>query len=191
MSGLRPELLYDKFVIHDSVSDMCYGEHCGFININQITDEFVIKYSKFQMKKVECLKEEYNNRVVAYKKVCDKFDLDHTKYMTSQHLVWRELAYMHLNIFSNSKHVTTQEYKYIEGSFTFGILYCKPGIYHTLFDYDINSAYSYCMQLDNFKFPITQGIVYHAYDINDEYIGIWKLKIMGSHPFWKNSHGNY
>jgi len=136
------------------------------------------------------LKAEYEMRKKDLNELCDLFHVEASAYMYNEKILTRAILYENIKYLQDCDHVTIEENKYLNGAFVGALNYAqydKP--FCDGYGYDINSFYPYVMSNTDFKFPLTEGTLKRT---NKKYaLEIKKLKINGTHKYWRNSPENY
>lgn len=137
------------------------------------------------------LKIYFENRKKSYKQICDAFNIDTEEFMYSEIFTCRAILYNQFKHLQGMQHVTFDELKYLDGSSQGGILYADKGIHKNMFKYDINSMYGFMMKHPEFYFPLREGKITTIKEIDKSKYGIYKLKIIGSYVFFRNTPDDY
>lgn len=183
----------NNFVVFNENTGDYYGEHTGFTNasVRNTDNDFVLSYTKKQMEKITSLKDEYENRIKAYEEIGELFNIDCKKYYCSENTIARAIASKCMRCFDGCEHVSSKEYDFIDGACQGGLLYCKKGVFENCLKMDLNSAYPFAMQNDDFYFPMTVGSFKTISKIDTTQVGIYRLRINGDHFLFKKTKDNY
>ena len=138
----------------------------------------------------DSLKEELATRKKDLSEVCDMFNINPKPYMYNEKTLTRAILYENVKYLQGCEHVTLEENKYLDGAFVGALNYAQyDKAFVDGFGYDINSFYPYVMSKTDFKFPLSTGIIKTT---SKKYpLEIKKLKINGTHKYWRNSPDNY
>ena len=143
------------------------------------------------------VKTAFEKRMRDFKEVCKTFDLDEEKMFNHEVVIARRLAYNTLSEINGCEYVTKEENIQIDGSVRGALTYFEKTSVADCYDYDVNSLYPFCMSKTDFRFPLRiaeKKKVKSNYKIKvnpTKRLEIYKLKILGTHKYWRDTKDNY
>lgn len=184
----------DPIAMFNSETGKAYTEKKGSVDLSKICS------SRHIMVKIgddKDMKECFEKRQSDFNEICDFFKLDKEKTLNHEVVIARLLAYESLSVICGAEHVDEDEETIIDGSIRGALTYFKKGgIIHNCFSYDVNGLYPYCMAKTNFRFPLTTPVkkTIKSQKIKiqpHKRLEIYKLKILGTHKYWKNTKDDF
>lgn len=164
-----------------------FCEELKLCRTEDLTDDYYLHYYDEAPENLEI---EFYNRQKNYREICGLFGLNAEEFLYSKTLTARAILYQHAKHIHGMRHVTYDEYPWIDESSQGGLMMATQGTFENIRKYDINSMYGYLMQSGGFRFPLTEGIIQTVHKIDKQKIGIWKLNIKSNNRLFRNTRGN-